>query len=683
MPPSDSAPVDAPSVGSSLALGGGRLRIGQGLRSKAALLMIAMVALAVAVSLLMGNLLVEEMRQDLGTALARDRARITQQRILAKVGQELALSQRLAESEAFTEWLADEENAAKREKAWREVERFRRAFSDANWFSASAASQHFFFSDNKTPTPKMAYTIQAGNPENAWYFNTLKQADGRTINVDFDKHVGATKVWINVVARNAAGEPVGVVGTGLELTRFLADLLGSGDKDATTMIVDRQGAIVAHPDTSRMEFDLAQKENAHKTLYRMLSIEDGERVRELLANAAKDAEKVAALPLRLDGQPRLVALAGTPSLGWTVVTAVDQGSSTILTPRRLLAIAAAGVLLLSLLVAALTIGLDRLALAPLAQLTQSVRRIAGGHYDVRLHSERADELGELTRAFDTMAQQVRAYSEEMEQRVEERTEALAQAHRRLTDSIQYARLIQNTILPGPLLTADMAERHFVLWQPRDVVGGDFHYYRSGPDGPILGVVDCAGHGVPGACMTMATHPAVAAAVDAASWRDPAAILTRLDAALRANLSGDPRIVASVDAGFCHYSVTEAQLYFAGAHMSLFWSDGRLCEEIPGHRRSLNERKPGQFATVLLPAPPERVFYLVSDGLLDQSGGQEGHAYGARRFKAWIIKHVHLPLEAQREALTQEIQAYQGDRPRRDDLTVLAFRFGPTRSQGEN
>lgn len=647
-----------------------------GLRVRVAMMLLGLMGLVLLVSLYVGSRWVEDMRGDLAESLARDRARITQQRILAKVGQELALSRRLAESAVFTEWLADERNVQKQSRAWREAERFRLAFSDGNWFSASLATRHFHYADTQTPAPRLAYSVQEGNPENAWFFNTLASAGGQTINVDYDKHVEVTKVWINVVARDPMGQSLGVVGTGLELTGFLAELLGASDKDAMTMIVDRNGAVVAHPDTRRMEFDLARKERAEKTLFRMTPLEDGERLKRLLADAGANADAIPTLVSQLEGHRRLLALAGAPTLGWTVVTAVDLDSSTVLTPHRLLVLGLTVTVLLTVFLVVVSAGLDRLVLAPLAKLSSSVRRIASGQYDVRLQSHRSDELGELTRSFDAMAQQVRAYSENLEHLVEKRTEELAQAHQRLTDSIQYARLIQNTILPDALLAQHAGDNHFVVWQPRDLVGGDFHFFRTRPTGSVFGVIDCAGHGVPGACMTMATHPAVSAAVEAGPWDDPAGILARVDAALRANLRGDARIVTSVDAGFCCFDAASQRLVFSGAHLSLFWSDGEGCHEVAGHRRSLNDRKPGAFANVTLTVTPDRVFYLVSDGLLDQSGGVDGHAYGSQRFKAWIMNHIHLPLPQQRAALVRELDVFQGSWPRRDDITVLAFRFGP-------
>ncbi|MFX5547145.1 SpoIIE family protein phosphatase, partial [Acinetobacter baumannii] len=79
------------------------------------------------------------------------------------------------------------------------------------------------------------------------------------------------------------------------------------------------------------------------------------------------------------------------------------------------------------------------------------------------------------------------------------------------------------------------EHHFILWKPRDVVGGDFYVYREQADGYLIGVVDCAGHGVPGALMTMLARAAIDHAIEAVGSRDPAAILGETDQAMRSML----------------------------------------------------------------------------------------------------------------------------------------------------
>lgn len=312
---------------------------------------------------------------------------------------------------------------------------------------------------------------------------------------------------------------------------------------------------------------------------------------------------------------------------------------------------------------------------PLRTLSASSVSLAAGNWPTDAPKlSPINEVATLFTSLEDMARRVKAHSENLERLVAERTQALEEAHLSLTDSIDYARLIQNAILPDRQLSEEMSGRHFVLWLPRDVVGGDFYFYSGNAQGKLFGVIDCAGHGVPGACMTMAAHAAIEVATQAISWNDPARLLLQTDAVVRNMLPLDNRIVASIDAAFCHYDAETGMLSFAGAHQSLFWTDGTVCEEISGGRRSLNDRKRGTYQNVTRPVAEEHTYYLVSDGLLDQAGGNDGHSFGNRRFIDWILQHAHLPLEEQRQYLVKTIEDYRAGRPQRDDITVLAFRL---------
>jgi serine phosphatase RsbU (regulator of sigma subunit) len=312
---------------------------------------------------------------------------------------------------------------------------------------------------------------------------------------------------------------------------------------------------------------------------------------------------------------------------------------------------------------------------PLRALSQSSASLAAGNWPASTPKlSPIHEVATLFASMEDMARRVKAHSENLEQLVAERTRELEEAHLTLTDSIDYALLIQNAILPDHQLAEEMADRHFVLWLPRDVVGGDFYFYRGNAHGKLFGVIDCAGHGVPGACMTMAAHAAIEVATQAETWSDPASLLLHTDTVVRNMLPLDNRIVASIDAAFCHYDAASGTLTFAGAHQSLFWTDGLICEEISGGRRSLNDRKSGTYTNVTRPVDPAHTYYLVSDGLLDQAGGQDGHSFGNRRFHDWIMQHAGLPLSEQRQRLIETLDGYRGTYPQRDDITAFAFRL---------
>lgn len=313
---------------------------------------------------------------------------------------------------------------------------------------------------------------------------------------------------------------------------------------------------------------------------------------------------------------------------------------------------------------------------PLRTLSQSSARLATGDWSALPRKPGPiQEVATLYTAMEDMAHRVRAHSENLEGLVAERTQALAQAHQILTDSIDYARLIQNAILPDTRLAQDMPDSYFSLWLPRDVVGGDFYFYANKRQGQqLFALIDCAGHGVPGACMTMAVHAAIEVATQDTAWNNPAGILGRIEATVRTMLPFDARIVASIDASFCCFDPVENKLIFAAAHQSMFRWDGSAVDEFRGGRYSLNGRRTGSYDNTTLPVAAGHTYYLLSDGLLDQAGGEHGHSFGATRWREWILRHGHLPLDQQRLALAETIETYRGHHLQRDDISVFAFRL---------
>lgn len=650
-----------------------------GLRLRTALLLLSITLLLAGIASQIGKQSLDTLRHDLGSALVRDHARVVQQRIQSRIGLELALAQRLAASSTLRAWLQDEDDRQRRASFTAEAEGFRQAFTGRGYFVASERRRDFHYADEKTAGRLVhGYRLQEDKPDNAWYFTTVRQPHGYWINVDFDQALKVTNVWINAVARTGDDRVLGVVGTGIDLATFLKEMLSSQEAGITTMIVDREGNIVAHPDTSRMQFDLASAKDSEKNIHALLDASGSALLRDLFSRSELQ-ETASTFALNFEGETRLLAHAGIPGLGWNVITVLDTEHSSLLAPERISEILLAAGLLLAVLLIASTLGVDSLIIRPLLHLTESARSIAAGSYDIRLESQRSDELGELTRAFDHMAAQVRAHALRLEQQVAERTAALSAAHGKLTDSVRYASLIQSAILPDASLNERFPERHFVLWQPRDMVGGDLYFHRSGAQGELLGVIDCAGHGVPGACMTMIAHAALETALADTPWEAPEKILQRMDAIVRRVLPQEAtrqQLATSIEIGLCHLAPGSDCLSFSGARIPLLWRDSEGIHRVRGDRRALNDRKPGNFSRQQLPLQPGQTFYLSTDGLLDQTGGEKGYAFGQSRLEAWIVEQGEHELAEQRQSLLDTLETYRAGQVQRDDIVVLAFR--PTR-----
>lgn len=659
------------------------LKFGLRAKSMAALALACLLALIPAG--VIGWLALDGVRTHFGEAYARNFTQLNRQRILAPVSRDLALSRRLADSEVTRQWLLDENDAAKRALFFREAEGYRQDFRNRSYFLISDLSRHYYFNDADKPfSDAPRYTLDPAKADDAWFFNTMRDTGHYNINVNPDVNLRVTRVWLNVIVHDGARK-IGLAGTGLDLSAFLHEFISTGEPGVTPMIIDQAGAIQAHPDESLIAYGSAAGVAGQiPTLATLLPAAASEPLKQAMARAEARPGEVVLLPTVLDARDQLLALAYIPELKWHVVTAVDLRAARVFDGLWAPSATVALVLLLVLLLGAFGYAVERLVLQPLQRLRQSAVAIADGRYEVSLPAGADDEIGDLSRAFARMAGKVRQHTDELEARVRERTAALEQAnrdmqaaHKEINDSIDYASLIQRATLPDRQMQQVLDERHFILWRPRDVVGGDFYLFRAEGARQVIGVIDCAGHGVPGALMTMLARSALDHAMGQIGIDSPAAILRHTDAALRAMLGECelPRAIATnMDAGIAVVDLAARSLRYAGARIALHWSDGETVGVVKGGRRALVDRRTGDYEDAVLPLRPGCTYYLATDGFLDQAGGALGFGMSHAGFVELLRANARLPMREQAAALDRALLEWRGAYAQRDDVTVLSFRF---------
>jgi len=657
-----------------------------GLRAKSLLALVLACLLALIPTVFLGWHAMEQVREHFGRAYADNFALLSRQRILAPVSRELALSQRLAHSEVTRQWLQAENDPAKRAMFFREAEGYRHDFRSHAYFVIVANSGNYYFNDDdKAFSDQPRYTLNPADPNDSWFYSSVKSDAAYNINVNPDAKLQVTRVWFNIIVRDA-GKPVAITGASLDLSDFLREFVGSGEPGVTPMIIDGQGAIQAHPDPARIAYNSGTgNASDNAKIYSMIGDAEGKAaLQQTMATAQAQPAQAHTLWLRLQGKRQLVSVAYVPELHWYVLGAVDLHAARVVDMTWVWPALVALLLLVGGLLLVFGVAVNRLVLRPIRNLQQSARAIADGRYDVTLPAGGADEVGDLSRAFGVMAAKVRSHTAELENKVRERTveleaanRAMAAVNKKLGDSIDYASLIQQAILPDRQMAHSLGLRHFVMWKPRDVVGGDFYVFRADGDNFLLGVMDCAGHGVPGALMTMLVRAAVDVALAEVGPADPAAVLTRTDAAIRAMLRDAqfPETVATnTDAGLVYIDRSRGRLLFAGAKISLYESNGDDVREHKGARRALGEKRQGEYANVELPLTQGSSFYLTTDGFLDQAGGELGYGFGGTRFAQMLRQNARLPLAEQSDAFERDLAEYRGNLPQRDDITILSFRF---------
>jgi len=265
---------------------------------------------------------------------------------------------------------------------------------------------------------------------------------------------------------------------------------------------------------------------------------------------------------------------------------------------------------------------------------------------------------------------------------------LRDAYNVISDSIHYASRIQRSTLPSPERISEIVSDYFVLWDPRDVVGGDIYWCKSWNKGHVLILTDCTGHGVPGAFMSLIGNGALEHALSEVEEGDLSCLLQTLHGIVQKGLNQDHiagfnQVTKSsqsndgFECGACYISGDGQIMRFAGAGFPLFILNGDDITVIKGERKSIgycNVPQDITFISHAIELSPENTYYMSSDGLLDQVGGEKRRAFGKRRFQQLILTIKDLPLSRQQVEIAEALKVFQGDEKRRDDVSVLGFRL---------
>lgn len=609
---------------------------------------------------------VRQLTGAIGTQYALERVVSSQAQLSRIVEREAALARTLAQSPTVLRWLAQEDDAELRSRAFREIETYGRVFVDHNVFVGVRDSLRYYSwsSDGALTETRMS-------PERStdrWFFDTLAMGADISFNLDYNPSIDSSRVWINATAGD--GEVRGVVGTGFEITEMVTRLVSVERDGSSAILVDPAGIILAHRDAEIMERNARIQNDANKTtVFDIIpKAEDREEVRELLSRT--QTEEVVVASVRIGDTSGLAAAAPVFGLDALVLVTVDTAeflSFQDFTPLFLLFFTT-----LILVLAATTFFMERIILRPLAALTSSTERIAGGERDLNVSVVGTGEIGMLAASFQTMLDEIRRYTGNLEQLVAERTHELSSANRMMSESISYAHGVQSGIMPSPAAVEQRLPESSVFFRQRDTVGGDMLYVRdvtssTGETGIVLAVVDCEGHGVAGALMTMAVHAILDRVVAASDPKTPGVIVQEAEIMLRDTLSSR----TGFDIGLCSWFPGAAELAFAGAGMPLYLREpnGEIVT-IRGRVRAIrsaHRSAPPPVWTEYVPVTGRR-FFLVTDGFIDQGGGDRDRAYGTRRLYAFFRDYG----TAAHRDWEMELDAYRGATPQRDDILAITW-----------
>jgi PAS domain S-box-containing protein len=251
-------------------------------------------------------------------------------------------------------------------------------------------------------------------------------------------------------------------------------------------------------------------------------------------------------------------------------------------------------------------------------------------------------------------------------------------NRKITESINYAKRIQGAILPDTSTIRAALPDSFIYYKPRDVVSGDFPWFMQRGNDIYIAAVDCTGHGVPGALISLIGYFILNNVLDSQHLTDPGQILDRLNEGVTKTLRQDMSAITrdGMDIGLCRINLVDRELQYAGAHRPLYYvREGKL-EQLKGDRFPIGGgqlKNRNKFTTSTASISKGDAIYLFSDGLPDQFG-PDLKKFSPSRIREIVSTNHGVPMQEMQQHVDTAFVDWKGPLKQTDDILLIGIRF---------
>lgn len=261
-------------------------------------------------------------------------------------------------------------------------------------------------------------------------------------------------------------------------------------------------------------------------------------------------------------------------------------------------------------------------------------------------------------------------------------EEIKEKNAKITDSINYAFRLQNAILPSQKVIKQIFPDSFMFYLPKDIVSGDFPWMYEKDDDIYIAAIDCTGHGVPGAMLSLIGYFIMNQILSQPQVLTPGEILNQLHKGVQQTLRQDKEGASArdgMDVALCKINLKEMELQFSGAHRPLYHVRNGELTEYKGTRAAIGgipkEGKPEPtFENHVVNITKEDCVYFFSDGLPDQFGGPEGKKYFPKRIRQHVLDNKDMPMNQMYNFFKKDYQEWMGDEKPIDDVLLIGIRF---------
>lgn len=255
-------------------------------------------------------------------------------------------------------------------------------------------------------------------------------------------------------------------------------------------------------------------------------------------------------------------------------------------------------------------------------------------------------------------------------------------NKKIEDSINYAQRIQTSILPNSNSLHKVFPKSFMYYVPRDVVSGDFPWFFTKDDYVYIAVVDCTGHGVPGALLSFVAYFTLNSVVDHDNGLSASKIIDMLHFKVRQTLNQDKPDATQrdgMDIAFCKYNIKTKELQYSGAHRSLYLLSKGELQEFKGDKKPIGgiphlKKTEKDFSNYVIKIKEKDKIFFFSDGLPDQIGGEEGKKYSNQKIRENITLNPEFTMTQYHNLFSKDMKEWTQNYKQIDDILLIGIEF---------
>lgn len=252
-------------------------------------------------------------------------------------------------------------------------------------------------------------------------------------------------------------------------------------------------------------------------------------------------------------------------------------------------------------------------------------------------------------------------------------------NKEITDSINYAKRIQDAMLPSKKILNELFKQNFIFYQPKDIISGDFYWTTKKNNKLFIAAADCTGHGVPGALMSMIGISFLRQIINEMNVTDTAEILNKLHLMVLTALNENVNVRNSkdgMDIALLQIDLKTNKVEFSGAVRPLYLVDRNGLQIIKGDRFSIAGVKSidESFSKSTIEAQPETALYMFSDGFADQFGGDGGKKFMIKKLQNYLLEIYNQSFEQQEKLLNKTFNDWKSDYEQVDDILVIGIKI---------